>query len=135
MFARSLVSLRPEACPEPGPSALIDMLRLSALHCRSAARRSPQAACALLHPEANAGDYADALARALPGLLRRRPRIWTPGTPGQSFDEAWLATLFDAIRDGDGASTRFLIERFARPGNQAILRFLLVGLVDRLDIS
>lgn len=115
---------------EPQPP-LICLLRLSALACRTAPRGSVEG-CGLLDPDADAADYAMALARAMPDVLTRRPVFWRPGAPGQSFDEAWLLALARAIRAGDRDSERFLVLRRVRVQARPILRLLMVGLVERL---
>lgn len=111
---------------------LIAFLRLSALACRTAPRGS-LGACALLAADAGPEDYAMALARTLPEMTLRRPVIWRPGAPGRSFDEEWLLSLQEAIRQRDGASLRFLTRSRVRPEAAPYLLLLLRGLHERLD--
>ncbi|MEM8850396.1 MAG: hypothetical protein AAGE03_10210 [Pseudomonadota bacterium] len=115
--------------PVPG----LALLRDAALACRIAPRRDPQAACALIWPEAAAGCYARALLQALPGLMGRRTVIWGPGSAGQSFDEAWLMAILAAVARRDADSLRFLTERRLRPGGAETVLFLIRGLMARLD--
>ena len=130
----ALAPAHPHAAPAAPPARAVAALRLAARDCRAAPRRSPGEACALLAPDADAAAFAEALARALPALLLRRPVIWHPGARGESFDEAWLAALLAALGRGDRGSARFLLTRRVRPGGAATLLFLAQGLLKRLDI-
>ena len=121
--------------PDPSSPPLLAALRLASLRCRIAPQLAPSAACRLLLPDARAGEFAEALARALPGLMRRRPQILPPESRARSFDEAWLLALAEARRRGDAASVRFLVGRRVRPGGAAALDVLLGGLTKRLDNS
>ncbi len=111
--------------------ALISILRLAALQCRTAPRASVTG-CALLDPAATAADHAAALALCLPQMLLRRPVVHRPGTRRRSFDEDWLVALARALASGDRASARFLARRRARPEAVPYLALLLGGLTERL---
>ncbi|MEM8824989.1 MAG: hypothetical protein AAGF30_15385 [Pseudomonadota bacterium] len=123
---------RPNLTSESASLSLM-LLREVALECRTAPRCSPQEACALVAPEANAVTFARALLQALPDLLRRRPVIWRPGSAGQSFDESWLMAIEAAAARRDADSLRFLTERRLRPGATEAFLFLVRGLMTRLD--
>lgn len=129
----ALPLLRPSATPAP-QEPLLGHLRLAALRCRTAPR-GPVEACALLHPEAQAEDYATALARLLPEVLIRRPVFWRTGTESLSFDESWLLALARALRTGDADSAAFLLARRVLPRGRPLLRLLVTGLSERLDAS
>ncbi|MEM7642538.1 MAG: hypothetical protein AAF366_08410 [Pseudomonadota bacterium] len=126
----------PRPLPNPAPARSgpgLALLREVARACRTAPRRDPQDACALVGPEAGAETYARALLQALPGLMGRRPVIWRPGSAGQSFDEAWLMAIQAAVLRRDADSLRFLTERRLRPGAAEPILFLIRGLMARLD--
>jgi hypothetical protein len=108
------------------------MVRSAVLACRAAPRCSPWTACSLLDPHAPAAAYADALARALPGLTLRRPVIWPASAEQRTFDEDWLVACYDALRRGDEDSFCFLASRRLRPGMAPLLRLLVTGLSDRV---
>jgi hypothetical protein len=129
----------PVSAPRPVPAPacplearLVPLLRRAASAGRAEAR-VPLAACAAIDPAAPAETHARALLRALPGALRRRPRLWAPGAEGRSFDEAWLLALARALSSGDGDSSRFLLGRRARPEAAPLLAALMRALVARLD--
>ncbi|MEM7489571.1 MAG: hypothetical protein AAF390_10665 [Pseudomonadota bacterium] len=131
----SVSDLRRVPYPDPATAqpAWLSLLRLSSLECRVAPRVSPSAACDLIDPSAGAEVYAEALARALPDLMTRRPVIWAPGAAGRSFDEDWLNACRNALLRGDGDSFRFLTTRRLTRGSVPIFRMLLSGLGERLD--
>ena len=123
--------LRPVARPDPVPP-LIALLRLATLECR-AAPRADLHACTVLSPEADAADFAVALARALPSATDRRVVLWRPGAEGLSFDETWILALAAAMRRGDRDSVRFLTGRRVRLEAVPVLRLLLSGLARNLE--
>jgi hypothetical protein len=117
--------------PNPAPvPALIEAMREASVEGR--ARSIPAVPDREAVALAEAFEMASLLARMLPALMRRRPSLWAPGTPGMSFDEAWLVALATALRSGDADSARFLIGRRARPERAAVLRMLLGDLAARL---
>ncbi len=106
-------------------------LRYATLECRVSQYCPPSAAFALLGD----GKAVEALARALPNMMARRPKIWPPGTDGRSFDESWLEACRAALDRGDAASLRFLMARQLTPGSAAAFRMLLSGLQPDLDAA
>jgi hypothetical protein len=114
----------PDPLPVRHPTELT-LLRLGALECRAAARLELAGACRALDPAARPGELAAVIARALPQVLRQRPRILAPGAPDRTFDEAWLLAVLEAVRRGDRVSERFLLSRRCHPHRAAYLALLL----------
>ncbi|MFO8125123.1 hypothetical protein [Yoonia sp.] len=79
------------------------------------------------------GDPMADLLAALPEALGRRLRFHELTAAEQSFDELWLANIFDAIRQGDEDRYRFgMLSRMSRE-KAASLHFLICKAVARLD--
>ena len=73
------------------------------------------------------------LLTALPEALGRRLRFHELTAAEQSFDELWLANIFDAIRQGDEERYRFgMLSRMSQEKASA-LHFLVCKAAARLD--
>ena len=105
----------------------INSLRLVALQCRAASRADLHTACAALASDRDAAAtaHADILIRCLDQALGRRPVLHRPGAETLSFDEAWLAQLAMAWRDGDDLSLQFLLRSRVRRSAQREVSFLV----------
>jgi hypothetical protein len=122
----------PQAAADwPAAEGLLALLREAAAAARAEAR-APLAGCAAIDPAAPPPIVARALLRALPTALHRRPRVWSPGARGRSFDEAWLVALARALAVRDADSACFLLASRTRPDSApliaALMRQLLSGL-------
>lgn len=115
------------------PLAIINHLRLVALRCRSAARVDLDQACALLlaDPADAQMRHAETLMRGFRQAVEKRPIFHRPGSSELSFDEAWLARLFDAIEREDDDSFRFLIQSRVSRWRQRNLAFLVRAVSDQ----
>lgn len=115
------------------PLAIINHLRLVALRCRSAARVDLDQACALLlaDPADAQMRHAETLMRGFRQAVEKRPIFHRPGSSELSFDEAWLARLFDAIEREDDDSFRFLIQSRVSRWRQRNLAFLVLAISDQ----
>ncbi len=71
------------------------------------------------------GDPMGDLIAALPSALGRRLRFHEPTAAEQSFDELWLANVFDAIRQGDEARYRFAMLSRMSKERASSLHFLM----------
>lgn len=118
-MSQTAVPLLPEApsrAPQnvawdAGARSLLEILRLHALACRSAAREDLFEACAVLamsRAEAQ-GAHAQTLAGCLKQATGQRPVFLRPGSAEVSPDEAWITRAFEAVRREDEASFEFLL--------------------------
>ncbi len=126
---------RPAPAPHMAdrPLAIINHLRMVALRCRSAARVDLDQACALLlaDPADAQMRHAETLMRGFRQAVEKRPIFHRPGSSELSFDEAWLARLFDAIEREDDDSFRFLIQSRVSRWRQRNLAFLVRAVSDQ----
>jgi hypothetical protein len=131
-MARHLID--PRHAPMPTIPAQIALLRVLAPICRAKARLDLFEACAMLSDNRNqaAQAYADALLRTLEQGLGRIPIIHRAGSAEMSFDELWLAALFDADARNDTDSFMFLTR--ARLNRLAVrqIGFLITSLSQKL---
>ncbi len=79
------------------------------------------------------GDPMTELMAALPKALGRRLRFHEPSATEPSFDELWLANVFDAIRQGDEARYRFAMLSRMTKERASSLHFLMCRAVYSLD--
>jgi hypothetical protein len=91
-------------------------------------------ACAMLSADRMAATqaYAEALLRVLAQGLGKLPVLHRAGSAEMSFDEAWLAALFDAHARADRDSFTFLIRRRVAPLALRHVGFLIGALADRM---
>lgn len=106
---------------------VIRYLRFVSHRSRSSARVDLDEACALLM--SNPGDakmrHAEVLMRGLMQAIGKRPSFFSLDTTEFSFDEAWLARLFEAIENQDDDSFVFLIKSRVPVWYQRNVSFLL----------
>lgn len=132
--------VKPRPCveqprPEDWSVALLNIVRLKALRCRSAARTDLFRACAVLSlcKETAWDAYAEALVRCLAEATGKRLILHRPGAQEHSFDEAWLLRLIMCAREGDEDSFGFLVRSRVRASAQRNFSFLIRALVARAD--
>jgi hypothetical protein len=125
----------PDPAPAPVPRG-VALLRVLAPACRAKARLDLFQACAMLAMDRDqaAQAYAEALVRTLHQGLGRAPVLHRVGEAEMSFDERWLAALFDAQARGDDDSFAFLIRRRLTRGATRQIGFLVAALARRLEI-
>ncbi|WP_227284085.1 hypothetical protein [Boseongicola sp. H5] len=121
---------------EPETKRELAWLRVAGARCRVMRRSDLFHACAVLSlsGEQAALAYAQALFRALPGLLPGGLRLYAPGDAQVSFDEAWLLQLLNRARAGDLDSLTFLIGRRIAPHARRQVAFLIQRLAATKDI-
>lgn len=112
---------------------ILNVLRVTALDCRVAARTDLFHACALLsNKEDTARDaFSQALFKCLSEAISTKPVFFQPGTEELSFDEAWLICALIASRSGDGDSRAFLIRSRVPKMYQRQISFLIKGISDQ----
>ena len=81
------------------------------------------------------GDPMAELMAALPKALGRRLRFHEPSASEPSFDELWLANVFDAVRQGDATRYRFAMLSRMSKERASSLHFLMCRAVYSLDIT
>ena len=115
-----------------GTLATLNHLRVIALNCRSKARADLFQACAVLSQDRHTArdTHGEVLMRCLSQALERRPVLFRPGAAELSFDEAWIARLVEAARDGDDDSFLFLICARVPIVARRNLAFLLRGVAE-----
>jgi len=82
---------------------------------------------------ATSDDAMEELLAALPDAIGRRLRFHEPNAAEQSFDELWLANVFDAIRQGDEPRYRFAMLSRMSKERASSLHFLMCRVVYTLD--
>lgn len=130
------VAPAPKCESPPWVTPLLTRIRLSALHCRVAARTDLFEACAVLSMDRETARTAhiEVLTRCLIQALGRRPVFYRPGVSEISFDEAWLMRLVETAANDDLASFTFLIRsRVLKPARRNLS--LLVDQIARIHAN
>ncbi|MDX8352548.1 hypothetical protein [Cognatiyoonia sp. IB215182] len=113
----------------------LNVLRVIALDCRSAAQADLFEACAVLsNKKSTARDaHARVLFKCMRQAISRRPVFYRPGVEEVSFDEAWLMRAITAVDAGDLDSLTFLIRSRVPKPHQRHIGFLIQGVAEQLS--
>ncbi len=123
-------------CPA-AESATLDFLRTTHQTCRTKPRQDLFVACELLTCDRHAetSNYAEAIIRALPHSLGRRPIILRPGDAVVTFDESWLLAILRACGNGEDDNLNFLLSSRIKKSHRPNILFLITNLTRLTKIN